>query len=197
MLSFPADIYPTQCDWRLVRRTKAFRNPYNNQLQTLSLPGAYWQAQLTFDKLSRAQGAQMHAFVVKMQGMAGRTKLHDHAIINPAYTSTPVVSGVGQLGKQLKVGGCFPGLFLPSGYYVQVGEQLLVLTDDAVADAGGACRLQFEPALRQSPPNGTALVIDKPSATMMFTDDNQGMRRSSKRLVLSSFSLSFVEDIYS
>ena len=197
ILSFPTDIYPVQCDWRLVRRSKAFRNPYNNQQQTLSLPGAYWEAQLTFSHLSRAQGAKMFAFVTKMEGRVGRVKMHDHAIINPSNIGTPVVSGAGQQGKQLNVVGCLPGLFLLAGHYVQVGEQLLALTDDAVADAGGGCQLNFEPALRQIPVNGTALVIDMPSATMMFSDDKQGMRRSSKKLVLSSFSLSFVEDIYS
>ncbi|MCG9755040.1 hypothetical protein L1D40_07370 [Shewanella insulae] len=163
----------------------------------MSLPGAYWQAQLTFANLSRTQGAILHAFVASMQGMAGRVKLHDHAIINPAYGGAPVVSGSGQAGKQLNVIGCLPGAFLSAGHYVQVNSQLLVLTADAVADAGGACSLVFEPALRNAPANGTAIVVDKPSATMMFSDDNQGMRRSSKRLVLSSVSLSFVEDTYS
>ncbi|WP_412522356.1 hypothetical protein [Shewanella algae] len=196
MLTFPPDIYPTQCDWRLVHRTRAFRNPYNNQVQTLSLPGAYWQAQLTFANLSRAQGAKLHGFVASMRGMAGRVKLFDHAITNPAYSAAPLVSGAGQMGKQLNV-NWLPGALLPAGHYVQVGEQLLVLTSDALADAGGACTFLFEPSLRSIPANGTAIVVDKPCATMMFSDDDQGMRRSSKRLVLSSVSLSFVEDIYS
>ncbi|MCE9679620.1 hypothetical protein LZP69_10655 [Shewanella sp. AS1] len=195
MVTFPDDIFPTQCDWRLVHRTRAFSNPYNNQVQTLSLPGAYWEANLTFSNLSRAQGAKLHSFVASMRGMAERTQLHDHAISNPSFASAPQVLGGGQAGKQLNV-TWLANAILPAGHYIQVGSQLLVLTADAVADAGGACTFTFEPALRASPANGATVTLDTPQATMRFIDDNQGMRRSSKKLVLSSVSLSFVEDIY-
>lgn len=196
MLVFPEGIYPTQCDWRLVSRSKVFKNPYNSKVQTLSLPGTFWHARLTFANLTRDKGQVMFAFVAEMQGMAGRVKLHDHAFVNPAYASAPYVVGAGQVGRSLNIAGCAQGPFLPSGAYLQIGEQLVVLTQAAAAGANGLCTLKFQPALRASPANGLPIIFNKPQATMMFINDEQGMRRSSKTRVLSEFSLEFVEDVF-
>lgn len=195
MLVFPEGIYPTQCDWRLVSRTKAFKNPYSAKVQTLSLPGAFWHARLTFTNLTRDKGQVMHAFVASMNGMAGRVKLHDHAFTNPSYAAAPYVIGAGQMGRNLNIAGCLSGLFLPSGAYVQIGEQMVILVADAVAGSNGLCTLQFAPSLRSSPANGLPIIFNKPQATMMFINDDQGMRRATTRRVLSEFSLEFVEDI--
>jgi hypothetical protein len=72
MLTFPSDIFPTECDWLLVPRTQVFSNPFNGSVQTLSLPGAYWQAQLSFTNLSRDQGARLHALITQLRGPSGR-----------------------------------------------------------------------------------------------------------------------------
>ncbi len=194
VLNFPEGIKPVQCDWRLVYRTKAFKNPYNNKVQTLTLPGTYWTANLSFTKLTLEQGRKMHAFVASMNGMAGRVRLHDHAFPNPSHFNRPVVNGAGQTGKRLTV-SCSSNFMLPAGSYIQIQQQLVILTADTQV-SNGKCTLQFEPALRRSPAHNTAITIETPGALMMFKDDKQGMKRSSKKMVLSSFSLQFVEDIY-
>ncbi|WP_299494957.1 hypothetical protein [uncultured Shewanella sp.] len=197
MLTFPEGIYPTSCDWRLVHRTKVFTNPYSNQTQTLSLPGAYWHAKLQFANLTRTQGQTLHGFVSNMQGMAGRVKLFDHAFSAPSGhgRGTPFVKGSNQTGNQLSIDGVEAGLFLRSGDYCQIGEQLVILTSDATANSSGECVLNFQAAIRRAPANGSPIIVQSPCAVMQFKDDNQGLRRSSQRRVLSGFSLEFVEDV--
>ncbi|WP_299001796.1 hypothetical protein [uncultured Shewanella sp.] len=197
MLTFPEGIYPTSCDWRLVHRTKVFTNPYSNQTQTLSLPGAYWHAKLQFANLTRAQGQTLHAFVSNMQGMAGRVKLFDHAFSAPRGhgRGTPFVKGSNQTGNQLAIDGVESGTFLQAGDYCQIGEQLVILTSDATASSDGECVLNFQAALRRAPADGSPIIVQSPCAVMQLKDDNQGLRRSTKSRVISSFSLEFIEDV--
>jgi len=198
MLTFPSDIFPTECDWRLVPRTQVFSNPFNGSVQTLSLPGAYWQAQLSFANLSRDQGARLHALITQLRGPSGRIQLWDHAFASPRGNAggNPVIDGAGQVGGQIAIRGCTPSsLFLKTGDYCQMGLQRVIVTADAIANATGRCTLQVEAPIRYAPANGSAIIVNKASSVMMLKDDDQGGRRSSKKLVLSSLSLTFIEDV--
>ena len=198
VLDFPEDIKPSDCAWQLIPRTKIFTNPLTNSRQTLSMPGTYWQAQLSFSNLSRDKAARLAALIHKLDGASGRISLWDHAFPKPRGLAqgNPVVDGSNQLGSQLNIKGCTPNSnFLKAGDYCQIGEQLVIMTDDANADGQGRCKLNFKAALRKAPVNGTRIITDKPKAIMMLKDDKQGGRRSSKKLVLSSFSFTLIEDV--
>lgn len=198
ILAFPTDIHPTSCDWRLVPRTMVFSNPFNGTRQTMSLPGAYWQAQLSFSNLSRDKGAELHALVSQLRGPSGRIQLWDHAFASPRGLAggNAVVNGANQLGGQLNISGVTPSMrFLRLGDYCQIANQLVILTRDAMADSLGNCLLTFEAPLRYAPVNGSPIITQQASAVMMLKDDNQGGRRSSKRLVLSGLTLTFIEDV--
>ncbi len=199
MLTFPDGIHPTECAWQLVSRSKQFKNPYTNGGgQTLALPGVYWTATLTFGVLTRAQAALMAGFIAEMNGMAGSMQIWDHAFATPQGNAggTPVVDGNGQSGITLNIRGCTPSVtWLKTGDYFQLGNQLHIMTADAATDVTGRCTLRFRAPMRQQPADGTALITIKPKAIMRLKDDNQGMRRSTKKLVISSFSLELEEDI--
>ena len=198
LLAFPSDIFPTECDWRLVPRTQVFSNPFNGSVQTLSLPGAYWQAQLSFANLSRDHAARLHALITQLRGPSGRIQLWDHAFATPrgAAGGNPTINGAGQVGGLLNIKGCTPSsVFLKTGDYCQIGLQRVMVTADAIANATGLCTLQVEAPIRYAPANGSAIIVNKASAVMMLKDDDQGGRRSSKKLVLSSLSLTFFEDV--
>lgn len=198
MLIFPDDIYPTECVWRLKSQTEVFSNPFNSSRQTLELPGAAWEAQLRFDTLTRAKGATLFGLLAQLRGAAGRILLWDHAYANPRGSAlgAPVVHGAGQFGHQLTVRGCQPNtLFLRTGDYFQLNNQLHIMTADATANALGHCQILFEAPMRHIPNDGTALITRKAKAVMMLKDDDQGGRRSTKRLILSSLTLSLIEDV--
>ncbi|MBY6223554.1 hypothetical protein [Ferrimonas balearica] len=197
MHTFPPNLLPTQCDWRLVSRTQVFQSPFGGSAQTLELPGAYWQARLTFANLNREQGARLHAFVQQLRGASGRVALWDHAFATPRgpVFGTPVVNGANQRGNRLNVAGLQANTpFLSVGDYCGIDGQLVILTEAASADQQGRATLVFEPPLRRAPPSGAPIVTTRPTARMRLKDDNQGGRRSTKRRVLSSMTLTFVED---
>lgn len=198
MLIFPDDIYPTECVWRLKAQTEVFSNPFNSACQTLELPGAAWEAQLRFDSLTRAKGAILHSTLAQLRGAAGRILLWDHAFATPRGSAqgTPLVHGANQVGNRLTVRGCQANSeFLRIGDYFQLGNQLHIVTAQAIANAQGQCQLQFEAPMRHIPVDGMALITVRPCAVMRLKDDDQGGRRSTSRLILSSLTLSFIEDV--
>jgi len=131
--------------------------------------------------------------------MANRVWLWDHAFASPQGVAggAPVVDGGPQTGKSLAIRGCVAGqLFLAAGDYFQLGTQLFRMTENATADSSGRATLVFESSIRNAAADGAVIITDKPKALMMLADDDQAPRRSGRRLVLSSFTLKFREDIY-
>ncbi|EKE75183.1 hypothetical protein B3C1_07901 [Gallaecimonas xiamenensis 3-C-1] len=176
-----------------------FESPFNGGIQTLEYPGAYWEASLAFDNLNKARATELDVLLLKLAGMANRLWLWDHAFAMPNGLAggTPVVDGGPQTGKSLAIRGCAASqLFLVAGDYFQLGSQLFRMTEDATADASGRTTLVFESSIRNAATDGATIVTTKPKALMMLADDNQAPRRSGRRLVLSSFTLKFREDIY-
>ncbi|WKE64331.1 hypothetical protein PVT67_11635 [Gallaecimonas kandeliae] len=199
VLTFPQGIYPSSCDWRLKTRSAVFESPFNGGVQTLEMPGAYWEAALTFTNLKKDKAAELDALILALDGMAGRLFLWDHAFATPRGPAggVAVVDGGPQAGTQLAIRGCTPDqLFLKKGDYFQTGAQLCRLTEDATADGAGKTVLNFRAAIRAAASDGQAIVTTQPKALMMLADDNQAPRRSGRSLVLSSFTLKFREDIY-
>ncbi|NKF51360.1 hypothetical protein G3R49_12410 [Shewanella sp. WXL01] len=197
-LLFPDDIYPTTAAWRLVPNTEVFKNPFNGTVQTLTKPGTQWQVELSFTNLSRAQAARLTALVAQLRGSAGRIKLWDHGFATPQGTAggTPVIDGAGQLGSSINIRGCTPSqTFLKAGDYCQIGNQCVLVVADAVADGNGLCTLVVEAPVRYAPTNGSAIITTKASGIFMLKDNNQAPRRSTKKLVLSTMTLAFVEDL--
>lgn len=198
VLTFPDNIYPTSCDWRLKTVSDMMESPFSAAVQTVEL-AQYWTCDLTFGVLTRAQGRTMAGLLHSLRGPAGRIRLWDHAFAAPGGTGggNPVVDGAGQIGRLLNVRGCPVSTpkWLLTGDYFQLGNQLHILTADANTDATGRTTLVFEAAMRTSPTDNAPLILTKPTAVMLLKDDDQTMRRSTKMRVLSSFTLSFREDV--
>ncbi|QUN07503.1 hypothetical protein KDN34_02890 [Shewanella yunxiaonensis] len=199
MLTFPSGVYPKECVWQLVTRTKTFRNPYNNAGgQDLTLPGAYWSAKLSFATLTRAKAQSLLGTLTALDGTAGRIQMWDHAFASPMGNGggTPVVDGNGQTGNTLNIRNCTPSVtWLNAGDYFQCGNQLHIMIADAVTDSAGKCTLQFRAALRESPADGAAITVTQAKAIMRLVDDKQLPRRSTNSRVLSDFTIEFEEAI--
>lgn len=114
-------------------------------------------------------------------------------------TNTPVGNDTAQTGSSLFVSGFEPSQAsqLKLGDLVSIQGQLLRLTQDVDSDERQAGKLHFEPQLRQSPPDGTPVILHRPTALCML-DGNEAAYNQSPYPDGSSLvdeSLSFVEDI--
>ena len=106
-----------------------------------------------------------------------------------------------QSGNRLKVAGLDPNSpgALKAGDQVQLADppQLVRLVADLEGDERGAGVMIFEPPLRASPADGTAIILDRPAAYMMLDQDEApGQQRPYKTGGSTvGASLSFTEDL--
>ena len=174
ILAFPA-LAPSSIDFGLMSNTQVFSSPLSKTIQGVELPGARWVATLTFENMAPAQRRLMTAFLVKLRGQSGRFYLWDFSHAAPAgiATGTPVVHGASQVGTSLVTTGWTvdqTGILL-AGDYFTAGSELKMLVDDANSDSAGDATLVFEPPLRSSPGDTTAITLTQASCSMLTSED--------------------------
>ena len=177
ILTFPA-IQAATIDWQLLTVSGNFASPFTGDEQTESMPGAARiLAVLTYKLLSRAEAADLEAFLWECDGPAGRFYLGNQARKTPRGTPSgaPVVAGAANYGGSLASSGWTPsatGLLL-RGDYIGVNNELKMIRATVNADAGGLATLSIKPNLRVTPAAGAAIITTSPTGIFRLLDDNQ------------------------
>jgi hypothetical protein len=116
----------------------------------------------------------------------------------PGQTTTPAFpSGKNQTGSGLRLRGGTPSLAGAAfrGDFAQIVmpnfSQLVRLTDSLDFDAAGMGWMNFEPALKQSPVDGAAVIFHEPMGRFMFAGGSIGVEITPG--VFGQASLDFVE----
>lgn len=177
---------PSPMPWRTVSfrlRTTSFSHVgfVDGDTQTVQKPGTFWMLEAALAVRTRADGADVMAWLTELDGPAGRFHAGDPLGGTPRGDisgSTPLVNGAAQTGKTLVTDGWNAGgSFLKNDYFAidlpLGGRSLHHLVADAVIDGGGNATLSFRPALRESPAENAALIISSATCSMRLIDDNQ------------------------
>lgn len=177
VLNFPSNIAPNSIEWFLKFNTQSFSSPLNGVTQTVALAGDKWFATLTFGNKIGEPARRLRAFFSSLRGKAGRFYLtpFDHPIPYGNPSGNPLVDGSDQIGSSLDIKGCTANIsgWLLAGDFVQIGNELKMITEDVDIDSDGKGTLKFEPSLRVSPIDGSSIITSYPKAIMMLSDDNQ------------------------
>lgn len=192
--TFPISIDPESSEWGYLANSQSHVSPLSGSEDTLELPGMRWIDTLLFSGYTRAEAAELEAFIYACRGKAGRFYLWNHARPTPRGTASgaPVVNGGGQLGGSISTSGWTPnaaGVLLP-GDFVGIGGELKAITAQVNADAGGVALLPIEPPQRYAPANGSAVVTTRPTALFRLVEDRQVFRHLA---ALTDFTLMAVE----
>lgn len=161
----------------LVANAWSFRSPLTGAVQTIGMPGTRWKMRISWDNtvLTPAEAGIVKAGLAKLRGMANRVRVWNLAHPAPRGTAlgNPYVFGAEQAGSQLVTAGwpaSSTGLLLP-GDMIGVGGELKMVTDQVDSDANGRATVHFEPELRTSPSNGSALVLSRPTAVFISSQN--------------------------
>lgn len=196
---WPSAIIPVRSNFALRSNTTVFRSPFNGSAQTLERPGALWEASLTIPRLTREKARILFAFLAQLRGQSGRFRLWDHSHPAPlgVIAGAPVVDGGNQTGASINIKGMTPGVsnVLLPGDYIGIGGELKVVIEAVDSDIDGKATVQFEPPLRTSPANESAIVVDKPTALMRLADDRVGADWYMLGTVRGDFVVQCVESI--
>ena len=185
---------PVAFEFGIKYNTLVHQSPLTGYVQTVGLTGARWTASITYPTLSLADGAKMDAFIASLKGQQNRLALYNLARqdILGAGTGSPVVSGAGQTGSSINTGGWGSNqVVLKAGDMIGIGGELKMVLADVTSNGSGAATITFEPALRASPSNGSAIDITKPTALFILTENEIRTRRLQDHF--EGITLDFVE----
>lgn len=144
-------------------------SPYvPGQNQTQAWPGADgWSASFTLPKMNRATAAPWRGFIAELRGMQNVLQIGYPSGCTPqgSPSGAPVCNTTGTnnltSATALVTDGWTPstyGLLLP-GDYIQLGYRLHQVCEAVNSDSSGNATIQIWPSLRESPANGTALML--------------------------------------
>lgn len=190
-IAWPEGLCPTEMTWGVVYNNRAFTSTLSNAQQIVGYPGAYWQCQVTFGALSRAEERVLTSFIGRLQGMFGTFHL-------PAFTRTrtdsigsPVVISALAQASAMRLGGVTPDEKVFSmGDYISIEGVMFEIIDDAVADAEGQVQVLVNKPIRKTIRAGAAIEYRAPYAEMRRTSDSHTV---TIRPVVSNGSLEFRE----
>lgn len=181
-LTMPTAPKIRRCRFQLQSNTKKFVSPYDRTTQVAELPGGRWTAYFEYPPMTEAQAAEWIAFLAECDGMAGTFYAGDPACATPRGSAlgVPYVSGGGQTGKSLDTWGWDAGedgVLLKYDMFhfaTLTGWQQMhtIVNADVDADSGGLATLSIRPAIRESPSDGTPIIISNPQCIMSLVSDD-------------------------
>lgn len=196
--TWPGTIVPNASEWRLIANTAAFVSPLSGMTRTLARGGDRWACTLTCNNLVGAKRAVLQAFLARLRGQAHRVVLPDHAYNRRGtQTANVLVKGASQTGSSLLVDGGVYTRTLLAGDMITVANYLYMVVVDATFNASTEATLTITPPLRASPADNAPVTITSPTARFLLADNTVSWSNVPGGLQgpMSSFSLSFVEDL--
>lgn len=167
-LSFPS-ITPAAATFRITRSTSSSVSPFTFRQQVYQFGGERWEGTVEFPPLTRAQAAEVQAFLLEMQGQYGTFLYGDpNYLVEGARglaSGSPLVMGAGQTGNSLIVDGLANNLtgWLLKGDYIQLGTgadaRLYQTYQDVNTNGSGQATIPLFPNLRSSPADNAAVVV--------------------------------------
>lgn len=169
LLQLPSSSCIASVTISLVRTIGRTESPFTLQSQTFRWPGERWMLDFALPPITnKLIAGQWKAFGAALKGGYGLFLMGDPLGKQPMGLGggTPVVNGGGQEGNLLLTRGwpvSAANVLLP-GDYLQVGSgensRLHMVTEAVSADSSGEAAISIEPALRFSPADGDAVVIE-------------------------------------
>lgn len=187
----------------LIANTAVSPSPLTGSAQTLARVGMRWLITHSWHDVIGDERGEVMALIAFLKGQENRVRLS--AMDNPAngaYGGSPTVNGASQTGSSLAIGGAGTVTdWIKAGDYFSTsvnGEHELKMATQDSSSSGGNATLVFEPPLRDSPANGSAIFVGdggtKPRGLFMMAENAAGW--SSSPGGKSNISVQFSEDIF-
>jgi hypothetical protein len=166
VVALPASPVPSSIEFTANDIVASNISPFTGQQQVLDWQAGWLEASVMMPPMPEAQAKAWTAFFLQVRGQACVFPLGvpnpPGIVITPA--GSPVVNGANQTGYSLLTRGWTASAanVLDPGDWFQVGSRLHQNLDAANADGSGDATLNIWPPLRESPADGTALVLSNP-----------------------------------
>jgi hypothetical protein len=146
------------------------QSPFTLKQQVIAHSGQQWEAEITLPPMTRAEGEEWVAFLVKLKGQQGTFLLGDPSGATPRGSAastpgTPLVNGADQTGGSLTIDGAPASAsgYLKAGDYIQLGTSssatLHKVLNDVTTNASGEAGIDIYPSIRTAPADDAAVTV--------------------------------------
>jgi hypothetical protein len=194
-LSHPSTPGFRSIGWRRVGVVGVNTSPFTGQRQTYAWPGQWWECDVALPAMHSAAAEPWIAWLVGLNGQEGNFPLGDSIRTTPrgVGTGTPLVMGASQVGYDLVTDGWTASQtgILKAGDWVQLGTGSTRRLHKVMADTnsdGSVATLTLWPALRSSPADNAALVVNAAKGVFALTTNDAGWDVDSVRIYGLGFS---------
>ena len=143
----------------------------NGSTQTVEISGPRWVCSLHYGSQSLGDRAAVEGFWSAVRGQVNRVSLWHLSRPAPRGTmrGSPVLTSAVAVGDTSIAITTTAYATLLSGDMIGVGAQILQVTADATATAGGALTVSVSPPARSIVSGASSVVWDKPSAVFLMS----------------------------
>lgn len=171
-MTIDIDIKPDGAQFGIAFNVQSFSSTLNGAKQFKELSGSRWAGSFTW---SSRQGLEARALKGQLQGLRGQ--IEDFRITPPDHeglgtaVGSGVVNGASQTGSSIVTDGWGANqpILLEIGDYFEINGELKQVTLRAASDGSGNSTIQFQPPIRKSPADGSAVITTNPKVTMRLT----------------------------
>jgi hypothetical protein len=174
-LDFPADLLAaTAITWRMDTNHGRAESPFSGHTQTQRGQLERWAFTMTFRRYTRREAQRLQGFFLMLEGPLGLFRMPDPAALAPLGRATglPVLSATAAAGaRTLAVSGFAPNVpgQLLAGDWIQIGDQLAKVREDAASGPTGTATLSIWPKVMTSIPGGTPILTRPARGLFRFT----------------------------
>lgn len=167
---------PSSETWGFESDVRRFVSDLDGSVQTASLSGGKWVADLSFRNLTKARAAQLKAFLMAREGGAVTFYLSP-SLAAPlggvGALTVGRVNGANQLGASLITDGWANStLTFKAGDHFEVNGEFKMITQDFTSSGTGTGTINFKPNLRAAPPDNAQIIHQDPVCRMRLREDS-------------------------
>ena len=174
----PASPGPVSVQWIMHSVVAPSQSPYTLQTQTIEWSGQQWVAKIDMPPMKRQTAAPWMAFFASLHGMANVFQLGPLECARPLgiATGAPVVDGANNAGSSIETRGWTASVngILLAGDFIQIGNRLHLIVNTENSDATGRASFDIWPDLRETPGDGTPIIINNPQGLFRLSTNDPG-----------------------
>lgn len=176
-VALPTSPGPLSIKAKPLRASNDLQSPLGGKTQRINRLGDRFIFEVTMPPMDRDVAEVWIADL--LQGIGSSVSLEwPQPLGGVGAPGTPVVNGAGQAGMAMNLRGFSNGYVLKKGRFVSLvsggRRQMVNISAQATASAGGFAAVQFWPMLRFSPVDGAAVEVAQPIIEGLLQDDFDG-----------------------
>lgn len=183
-LALPTNVSQASISFYALNTVAVSESQFSGASQVQERDRKLWAVDISLPEMDRETAAPWIAMLCALSGRKGTVYIGDKLAATPrgAAGGTPLVKGASQTGQSLNTDGWDTGVtgILKAMDYIQIGNYLYMVVNDANSDGSGNATLDIWPPLRSSPADNTPIVTENTRGLFRLARNDGALYRVSR-----------------